>query len=180
MAQMLMGAGGALPGSIGEDAPNASAIPKVRFWANLRSGKVVELKEMLAAGFDPNTISGEGIYPIHQAIYFDDGEIIDLLIAHKADLSRKDSKGYTPLILAAVLGKPEAVAKLLKHSAGNINAQDNLGATALIHSVQNDRLLITQMLLQAGALKNITDYSGRQARFYAKKSRNASMGDLFR
>jgi len=175
---LMGGSRGSLPGSIGEDAPNVSAIPKVRFWANLRTNKVIELKEMLEGGFDPNTKSGEGIYPIHQAIYSDNFEILELLVKHNADLNAKDDKGYTSLMLGALLGKIEAVQKLSQQQV-NLNSQDNLGATALIHSVQNNRFIITKILLQEGADTDIADYSGRKAEFYAKRARNPAIKDLF-
>jgi uncharacterized protein len=57
-------------------------------------------------------------------------ETIKMLIAHKADVNRKDNKGRTALMHAAAAGFSNAAPVLLENGA-DPNARDNESKTAL-------------------------------------------------
>ncbi len=168
---------GVLPGSSGEDAPNVSAIPKVKFWAALSKGDLTTLENMLAGGYSADDQNYEGMYAVHRAIHSDSPSSLALLVKYGADLERKDKNGFTPLILASSLGRRGMVERLIANKV-SINVRDRYGATALVHSVQNEHSSIARLLVAAGADKRIADYSGRDASVYARSSRRPSLRRL--
>lgn len=178
VALLSGGGGGALPGSIGEDAPNVSVIPKVRFWASLRKGNINVVEDMLAGGYNVNDRGMSGGYPIHQSIRANSLGLMKLLIEYKADLERRDENGFTPLILASYLGRNVMVEELLKQKVA-VDAQDRFGTTAMIQAVKNNHLRIARNLLENGGDKHLADYSGRDAAFYAENARLPALRRLF-
>jgi len=57
-------------------------------------------------------------------------EVMDLLIAHNADVNSRSSKGLTPFLQAVNSAAYEAVVRLMKDPRTHINAVDNTGRTA--------------------------------------------------
>ena len=92
---------------------------------------------------------------LQTAVITNNLEAIKGHIAAGSDLNEKDPfGGSSPLITAAVFGKPEA-AKLLIEGGADINFQNNDGSTALISAAFFGRPEIVQMLLEKGADKTI-------------------------
>lgn len=92
----------------------------------IKDAPMVEL--LLEAGSSPNTAFGyrgespTAEPPLHMAIAGNDVEIVKILLAHKADLSRRDTYSMTPLHAAAEHGKTEIVRLLIKAGA-DVNAK---------------------------------------------------------
>ncbi|MEQ8417783.1 MAG: ankyrin repeat domain-containing protein [Imperialibacter sp.] len=100
---------------------------------------------------------------IHTAVLSDDLEVLKQHIAAGSNLNEKDPfGGSSPLISAAVFGKPEA-AKILIDAGADINFQNNEGSTALISAAFFCRPEIVQMLLDKGADKTIKNKYGATA-----------------
>ena len=59
-------------------------------------------------------------------------EVVNALLAAKADKEAKDNKGATALMLAALNGHTGVVKLLLQKKGANIDDQDNYGRTALM------------------------------------------------
>jgi ankyrin repeat protein len=87
------------------------------------NNNVAMVKLLLDAGHSPNTAKGhrgesaESEPALHMAILGDKIEIIKLLLAHKADLKKRDTYSKMPLHYAASLGNAEIVKLLLKAGA---------------------------------------------------------------
>ena len=95
-----------------------------------------------------------GWTPLHNAAALPDAEkrasLADLLLSHRADVSRTDNDGYTPLHWAAACGAAELVTRLLSAGAP-ITARSNAGETPLHRASRLGRVDVALRLLAAGA-----------------------------
>lgn len=100
---------------------------------------------------------------IHTAVITENEEALEQHIAAGTNLNEKDPfGGSSPLISAAVFGKP-AMAKLLVEAGADLDFQNNDGSTALISAAFFCRPDIVRMLLDAGADKAIKNNYGATA-----------------
>lgn len=100
---------------------------------------------------------------IHSAVVTNNLEALKQHIAAGTNINEKDPfGGSSPLISAAVFGKPEA-AKILIDAGADINFQNNDGSTALLTSAFFCRPEIVKMLLDKGADKTIRNKYGATA-----------------
>jgi hypothetical protein len=92
---------------------------------------------------------------IHTAVISDDTAALRQHIAAGSNINEKDPfGGSSPLISAAVFGKP-AAARILIDAGADINFQNNDGSTALHTAAFFCRPEIVQMLLEKGADKTL-------------------------
>jgi hypothetical protein len=102
-----------------------------------REGDVAKVKSLLK--LHPDLVSSEdekyGQTPLHIAAFNDRKEVVELLLADKADVNAKANNGSTPLHLAAAKGNKDIVELLLEHNA-DVNALDKDGWSPL-HSAVN-------------------------------------------
>jgi uncharacterized protein len=100
---------------------------------------------------------------IHTAVLSDNLDAVKQHIAAGTNINEKDPYGgSSPLISAAVFGKPEA-AKILIDAGADINFQNNDGSTALHTAAFFCRPEIVTMLLDKGADKTIKNKFGATA-----------------
>jgi hypothetical protein len=107
--------------------------------------------------------------------------LLDFLIKSGAnpDIARKD--GSTPLIEACRFESEPSIEILINANA-ILDAQDELGHTALMVSAWLGRFRIVEMLLQSGASINLQDNSGNDALYWASAkvaSLNAPTSTVF-
>lgn len=95
-------------------------------------------KILLAAKAEVNPKGPFLISPLIHAL--EDLEMVKLLIAHGADVNRKNFRGATPLMGAAV-GKNVAVVKYLIEKGADVNARDKDGYTALM-AAENQQSMV--------------------------------------
>jgi ankyrin repeat protein len=55
------------------------------------------------------------VTPLHLAAFYDHQDMVELLLANKADINAKNNKGETPLRVAADKGKQNLVELLRQH-----------------------------------------------------------------
>lgn len=72
-----------------------------------------------------------------------------------------DVRGYTPLHVAASLGKEDVVKLLTSHDARTVNIKARMGLTPLLVAVGSRQWKVCQMLVAAGAELVVKDASGR-------------------
>jgi hypothetical protein len=121
---------------------------------------------------------------IHTAVVSGNIEALKQHIAAGTNINEKDPfGGSSPLISAAVFGKPDA-AKILIDAGADVNFQNNDGSTALHTSAFFCRPEIVKMLLAKGADKSIknkfgaTPYESVAAPFESVKGAYDMMGQM--
>ena len=93
-------------------------------------------------------LEGEGNHPVHVATVFGLETLVLAFIELGNEINATNSRGETPLMLAAKFGHEEIVSLLMSRRNLLKNAQTNEGLTALCHAVENDRVQIVQLLIQ--------------------------------
>ena len=83
-----------------------------------------------------------------------------------------DSFGNTALHQSCSNGQSEAVKAMLAGKDVDINALNDQGRTPVFFSVMQDNLLITELLLEAGADVNIRDHQGNAPLHLAAENEN--------
>ena len=76
-------------------------------------------------------------------------DVVELLLANKADVNVKDNGGYTPLHWAA-LGEQKDMAELLLASKADVNAWDSNGETPLHWAAVHGHKHVAELLRQHG------------------------------
>ncbi|WP_337995100.1 ankyrin repeat domain-containing protein [Novosphingobium sp. KACC 22771] len=99
---------------------------------------------------------------------------ISFLLGKGADPNIRDSKGQTPLVVAANLGFVEGM-ELLIAGGARVDEPNSTGETPLISAVHRRDIAMMRVLLKAGASPDRADSSGRSARDYAKLERNDNL-----
>lgn len=99
---------------------------------------------------------------------------ISFLLGKGADPNIRDSKGQTPLVVAANLGFVEGM-ELLIAGGARVDEPNSTGETPLISAVHRRDIAMMRVLLKAGASPDRADSSGRSARDYAKLDRNDNL-----
>lgn len=92
--------------------------------------------------------------------YFDDTQVVLLLLKAGAKINAEDGGRETALDQAAFYGGKKTVALLLAHGAA-IEHRDNLGRTALHGAISGDSADAVAVLLAHGANVNACDNKGR-------------------
>lgn len=88
-----------------------------------------------------------------------------------------DIRGYTALMWAAWLDRPETVALLLDNGAF-IDQKDNVGQTVLMGAAMNGRLDTVALLLKRGADFTLVDKYDSTAAMYARNNDHHHIAEL--
>jgi ankyrin repeat protein len=100
---------------------------------------------------------------LHTAVLTDNLEVIRQHIKAGSDLNVLEStRGSTPLITAAALGRPEA-AEILIDGGADLNYKNNDGSTALHTAVAFGKTEVAEILIDAGTDLNIKNNDGSTA-----------------
>lgn len=125
----------------------------------------------------------EGLSPLEHAITKGYIHSVKYLIENGADLARQNESGRTPLMCASGLnpGSIDSVRLLIEES--DIDCQDDIGRTALMHACQkfDDKIKIEadeeiRLLIDSGAKRNLQDINGRTAFRYLLENSNTFLG----
>lgn len=136
------------------------------------------MKQCIAQGANPRVQNVDGISPIHYAAAAGDLEFIKHLVnAHGVNLNSPNKKGVTPLMVAAMFGKADAV-ELLSFLGANMEARDRKYRTALHWAATADAANSIATLCSSGANVHAFDSDGATPMNIAswmKNSRNEAL-----
>jgi len=99
-------------------SPWARADSYADFFAALKRDDVPALQALVARGFDLNTLDPSGQHPLYLALRDDaDRAAVYLLAQERVQVEHRNAKGESPLMMAALKGKPELVRRLIERRA---------------------------------------------------------------
>ncbi len=110
-------------------------------------------------------------------------DVVLFLLDQGMPIDEPTAQGWTPLFIAARDGRAE-VAKLLVFKQANLNAQTDLGATALTMAVtqaypsEKARLDLLEYMLKRGADPTIEDIYHHTPLYYARQQQNEAVVKL--
>jgi ankyrin repeat protein len=135
----------------------------------LSSQAASSLSQLSTQGMTEKQVKGGGYTPLGLAEFAENhNKMIQLLIAHGADVNAQGSSGATPLFWAVMRDEKDDVKFLLDHGA-NPNLADVYKDTPLICAVQLGFESLVEPLVDKGADVNAIDESPSRALTYAKQ-----------
>eukprot|EP01127_Copromyxa_protea_P000512 TRINITY_DN10430_c0_g1_i1.p1 TRINITY_DN10430_c0_g1~~TRINITY_DN10430_c0_g1_i1.p1 ORF type:complete len:425 (-),score=115.51 TRINITY_DN10430_c0_g1_i1:36-1310(-) len=107
-------------------------------------------KWIVEKGADVNVVTQQGT-ALHNTVEYGNKDLLDFFMKHGAEksLTVGDSRGFTPLILAASIGRDDMVHTLVNDYKVDVNQQSDV--TPLLMAVQNRQVSTVKLLLKLGA-----------------------------
>jgi uncharacterized protein len=147
---------------------------------------VAEAERLIEAGADVNAKDEtvQSAYLIATSEVGDDPRLLELTLAHGADVTSLDSYDGTGLIRAADRGYATIVARLLETDV-DIDHVNRLGWTALLEAIilgggDAAHVEIVRLLVEAGADVNLADGQGVTPLGHAEQSGYEEMAEILR
>ena len=125
---------------------------------------LVKVRELLAAGADPNERDEDGRTALFSAVLGGSLGLVGLLLESGADVNARDHHGFSALHFAAQEDVPEMV-RLLAARGADVDAQDEDGCSALWRAVfsARGRHDVVRILIAAGAKPDLANHAGETA-----------------
>ncbi len=141
----------------------------------IQAGKAKAALASIQAGSDVNQAQPDGTTPLLWAVSRANHEVLEALIAKKANVNVKNEFGVSPLYEAARQGDSRMVKALLDAGATVDSANDD-GETALMVAIKAGDLESVKMLVDKGAnVKNVEKFHNQTPLMYAAAAnRNAA------
>ena len=131
--------------------------------------------EMLEKGVTANIHDAEDLTPLAYALRNDDEKMFDLLIKNDADVNNQILK-KTSLLTFYIKSKKSKLLKRLLDADADVNFQDSIGMTPMMHAIENINIDAIKMLSRIEYKEEldteISDYSGKTMFDYVENSRN--------
>ena len=131
--------------------------------------------EMIEKGVTTNIHDSENMTPLAYALRNDDEKMFELLLRNDADVNEQILRKTSLLTFYIKSKKSTLLVRLLKADA-DINFQDSIGMTPMMHAIENINIDAIKLLLSIDYIDQldleITDYSGKTMFDYVENSRN--------
>ena len=114
------------------------------FFEALKNDEAQKVANVLARGFDPNTLSADGQYPLVLAIRRPSPSVLDLLLRAKGLRAEvRNAQDESPLMLASIAGLVEVCKRLIALDA-DVN---KTGWTPLHYAASGGHVEVVKLLL---------------------------------
>jgi ankyrin repeat protein len=146
------------------------------------AGEVDRIERLLEEAAAPiNGYSGDGWTPLHLASFFGHAKVVELLLAHGADVASRsrNSNGNTALH-AALAANRRMIAGLLIGVGADVNAVDGQGWRPLHLAAANDNIHAAKALIAEGADIHAQNGAGQTALSLAQEKNHREMAALLR
>ncbi len=146
-----------------------------------RNKDAATVRAMLAASPRPdvNEKSADGTTALHWAVYNNDVDLVERLVAAGADVNAKNDYDATPMSEAAVVGNVPVIRKLLAAGA-DVESPNADGQTALMVIARTSNVEAARLLLKRGAAVNARErWRGQTALMWAAAEAQPAMVKLF-
>jgi uncharacterized protein len=130
-------------------------------WA-VRADDLETVDALIRAGAQVKTASRHGVTPLYLAGDLGNAAMIRRLVAAGGDANTTDISGDTVLMAAVRAGSIDAVRALLDAGAQVNTAEPQVGHTALMWAVREDRPELVSLLLTRGATVDVKTRTGSQ------------------
>jgi uncharacterized protein len=130
------------------------------------------LRALLQQHADVNAPQIDGATALHWAVYRDDLDAADVLIAAGARVDAANREAFTPLAMASLYGNAPMIERLLEAGADATQRLAN-GETLVMLAARNGKALAIKMLVSAGADVNAKEnLRGTTALMWAAEQRH--------
>jgi cytohesin len=132
----------------------------------IKKGDREAVGALLRAGADPNVRAPDrsGLTPLQTAIreLSEDGplEVVEVLLAHGAEVDRRDCDQASTPLLMAVFRRQRSVAEALLKAGADPNARGDEGDTPICVAAAQGEVEMARLLLDYGAAKTINEGGG--------------------
>ncbi|MGH8080413.1 MAG: ankyrin repeat domain-containing protein, partial [Lysobacter sp.] len=133
------------------------------------AGDAARVRELVAAGANPNEAGAKGVTPLQWALYRHSVPGMQALLAAGADPAVGAQDGMTAVHLAAMADDPRYLRALLEHGVSPDTPNTVTQATPLMSALMGERAENFAALLKAGAKPNLADRMGNTALHQAAK-----------
>ena len=145
----------------------------------IRIADVPVARYLLVSGVNPDVRQAlDQSAPLHNASILKTTALVELLVAHKADVNATDQNGRSPIFRALELQRMD-IARILFAAGADLNHVDTLhGWTPLNLTVYEEKLTATKWLIDNGAHVEVIDKHGMgllelAVQFTQKRTREA-------
>ncbi len=127
------------------------------YFEAVRKDTVATVSRLLSLGFDPNTVNDKGNTGLLQALFEPSLKVVHELLAHpKLDVNVVNQNDESALMIAALRGHEDIVAKLLARQA-DVN---KTGWTPLHYAAASGQVKIMRMLIEQHAFLDAESPNG--------------------